>query len=1114
VNELQTVLETERQLLSAVQAVSGPGSIDERMQTALRICGEHFSAERAYIFQADDEGGKLSNTYEWCREGISPQRSLFQHTDARTFECWMQAFLRQQTIVIRDAEDVRSSQPDAYRLMQKMGVRSCMEAPLFSSGRVIGFIGVDDPAPEKMENSGETLLSLAYSVSNAIIRAADEMELLLSKRRYELSEDAAELGVWEYRIREHRIVSPSQSFKKFGIPDVIENVPDSIQHLFLPECREKLMDMFRRIEAGEPRVSGDFWMIWKPGFPARCERTIYSVVKDENGEPSVAYGIGINITEEKKAEEKFSHTIQSLLSANPESLCTFHVNLTSNLCGEGHGISEFVLRSLQADTFDELVLNTSRMIPDPAERADFAVRLQREKLIAAFESGNTDVHIDYLRNAENGGVIWVRTFIRMLKNPENGDVEGVVYSINITSEKRYEDIFKILTDREYDYIALLYPGTGKFEFLNLSSSLPEEYHADFRDRSGLYDYEEIRRYASEVFIAEEDREFYLENSTIPVILENLETKGNFEINARCHYVTAPETDVYRRIQHYYLDERKDAVLLIQSDVTEAFLQQKKETERVQDIVDSISAGISVLHMPDPDHLEIQYVNRQMYRMLGFSESDGNASNDGSTDALVNAYLGDGFAGVHPDDLERVKKTFHDHYDSGFFVVERYRTMGGDGRYYWLEEEVTLREVHPEGRIFYATYRDVGKEVRLQNEISKRLMEEVHLREEAISANSAKTEFLSRMSHDIRTPLNGIIGMTYLAQEQMNPERTSDCLQKIDKSSKFLLGLINDILDMTKAESGKIELRPEPYTFDEFRSYLDAVIRPLCRERNQKFIMDEEISSELIPLADKLAINQILFNLLSNAVKYTPEGGTINYRIRTAKAVGNRLTIVHTIADTGIGMSEDFQKKLFEPFSQEGRNDNSEMRGSGLGLAIVRKMVDLMGGTVEVKSSLGKGSVFTVTIEFAAVPKESLNQTGNAAAAGNTDFEHLRGKHILLCEDHPLNQEITKALLQEIGLSTDVAENGQIGMELFRRSNPGYYSAVLMDVRMPVADGYRATEGIRAMERPDAGTVPIIAMTADAFADDVEKCLEAGMNGHIAKPIDPKLLYRVLNDRIG
>jgi len=363
-----------------------------------------------------------------------------------------------------------------------------------------------------------------------------------------------------------------------------------------------------------------------------------------------------------------------------------------------------------------------------------------------------------------------------------------------------------------------------------------------------------------------------------------------------------------------------------------------------------------------------------------------------------------------------------------------------------------------------------------------------------------------MSHDMRTPLNGIIGMTYLTEKMELPQAALENLNKIDTSSRFLLNLINDLLDMTKAESGKIELHPEPYPAREFTQYIDAVIRPLCDGKNQQLSAEIAVPECCVPVLDKLRINQIVFNMLSNAVKYTPEGGKIAYSVRGGQASGGRMDLHIQVSDNGIGMSEQFQKILFTPFSQEDRNDNSEFRGSGLGLAITKQLVDLMKGTIAVKSKIGQGT--TLTVELQADCADARRDAGGSGAAPAPAHDQLlEGRHILLCEDHPLNQEIARQLLAEKGMVVEIADDGQRGVRAFSHSSVGYYDAILMDIRMPVMDGYAATRAIRALERPDAAKVPILAMSADVLTDDLQKCREAGMNGHVAKPIDPQTMYQ-------
>ena len=380
---------------------------------------------------------------------------------------------------------------------------------------------------------------------------------------------------------------------------------------------------------------------------------------------------------------------------------------------------------------------------------------------------------------------------------------------------------------------------------------------------------------------------------------------------------------------------------------------------------------------------------------------------------------------------------------------------------------------------------------------------------ANEAARAKDDFLSRMSHDIRTPMNGIIGMTRMARGMPCSAEVRSCLDKIDTSSQFLLGLVNEVLDMSKVDSDRVELHPQPYPVEEFLRYLDSVIRPQCEEKGLALVTDVQIDSAWVPLLDKVRTNQIALNLLSNAIKFTPAGGTVRLGLSTSPADGDRLTVGLTVADTGVGISEEFQKTMFEPFAQENRSDVAENRGTGLGLAIVQRLVTLMGGSIAVDSRPGAGTRFVLSWPAPRVPAKTPAQAAPAAAPERS--ARLAGARVLLAEDHPLNQEIAAALLREKKMEVDIAADGRQALERFAASPAGYYAVVLMDIRMPVMDGYAAVRAIRALDRPDAKTIPVLAMTADAFADDVARCRAAGMDGHIAKPIEPELLFAALAD---
>ena len=391
---------------------------------------------------------------------------------------------------------------------------------------------------------------------------------------------------------------------------------------------------------------------------------------------------------------------------------------------------------------------------------------------------------------------------------------------------------------------------------------------------------------------------------------------------------------------------------------------------------------------------------------------------------------------------------------------------------------------------------------LYNEINRKNEQLEIVAKKAESAAQAKSEFLSRMSHDIRTPMNAIIGLTHLAEEEENLQKVKEYLYNIDTSSDFLLGLINDILDMSKIENGELTLKEDSYTKEEFRNAINTVIKPLMDKKDIRFIFRLAANAECIRV-DRLRYNQIFFNLLSNAAKFTPKGGTVEFTTEELPPLDGKKGIRFHIKDNGIGMSKEFLPHLYNPFSQERAKGGEDVKGTGLGLPIVKSLVDIMGGNISVTSEIGKGTEFIVELYVPeAEPAEKI-------PVSDTMGENLKGARILLVEDNDINIYVAQLILEKAGCVVEIAKDGKEAVEHFEASEKNYYDAILMDVRMPVMNGIEATKTIRALDREDAATVSIIAMTADAFDEERKKTIEAGMNYHLSKPIEPKVLYLVL-----
>ena len=396
---------------------------------------------------------------------------------------------------------------------------------------------------------------------------------------------------------------------------------------------------------------------------------------------------------------------------------------------------------------------------------------------------------------------------------------------------------------------------------------------------------------------------------------------------------------------------------------------------------------------------------------------------------------------------------------------------------------------------------------------KKTEEMTRLAEQAQEANASKSRFLFNMSHDIRTPMNAIIGFTDLALKEPDvPAQVQNDLEKIRISSNHLLAIINDVLEMSRIENSKIELSEEPYNLPELVAEVETIIRVTAEEKQQAFTVDLSGVQHPDVLCDPLRIKEILVNLLSNAVKFTPEQGNISLRITESPSEkSDRADYQIHVKDNGIGMSREFQQKVFLPFERERSSTVSGIPGTGLGLSITKRFVELMGGTIRVESEEGHGSEFLVELPLKQNPqaeKQSLPQESMDTTA--LDFT---GKRLLLVEDNELNREIEATVLAEAGFIVDEAENGAVAVEKVQHSSAGFYAVILMDIQMPVMDGYAATKAIRSLKNRELANTPIIAVSANAYAEDVKSSLAAGMNGHIAKPITAEKLLAAIEDAL-
>jgi len=789
-------------------------------------------------------------------------------------------------------------------------------------------------------------------------------EVLHSRQMYESAVEEARLVVWEYDLAARRVTMSEGAFtsrdsRKFDLPPVIENVPDSLLPYIAQEDQEKFLQLYRDVAAGAARTSCDVWYRLRPGQEPRCEHISYTTVFSESGQPVRAYGIGQNITARKLEEASYRRMYQQLAEVNPSSIAVFRLNLTANRCGEGQSKYPRVLAMQDSGTADGLIEAIASNIADETAARQFRALFDRERLLAEFQAGHVNLTMEYPVLSQSGERMWLMGYLHMVQNPHTGEIEAVANAVDITDRRKDEDMIRYLAEHRFDYLGLLDLRAGTIEFRHRQSDIS---FGGLRRRMG---YGSWRDYVVARFLPPEEVDYYLQGTDPETIRRRLEVEETYTFSFRSR---DGRRESRRQIQYSWLNRELGEVLLIRTDVTAAY---RLEQDRLRQTQEALAA--------------------------------------------------------------------------------------------------------------------------------------------AQSANRAKTEFLSRISHDIRTPISIISSMTDFALEDLSdPEKLRDDLTKIKSADTFLLSLINDVLDISKIDSGKIQLNPEPYPFDEYISNIRNTLEPLCQQKGLHFVVERRRKTGTI-VADKIRLNQIALNLLSNAVKYTPSGGTVTYVSDSEDLPDGTIRHVMEIRDTGIGMSAAFQKQMFQPFSQEYDNPARPKAesGTGLGLSIVKRIADLMGSTLTVQSAPGKGTSIRCTTIFPCAENDPrFCSSARPQPEPEAPPVPLRGK-VLLAEDNPINTQIAVRLLTSFGLEVDCAADGRQAADCFASSAPGEYRAVLMDLQMPVLNGYEAAAAIRAMSRPDARTVPIYAMTADAFSEAIERCRKAGMDGHITKPLHPKLLRSLL-----
>lgn len=661
------------------------------------------------------------------------------------------------------------------------------------------------------------------------------------------------------------------------------------------------------------------------------------------------------------------------------------------------------------------------------------------------------------------------------------------------NEEQKERVTSLLQNVADDYICLI--------DVNLKTEQEEQFRlyegSELGDwAQGNYDYTHcITNYAENV-VCEEDRARFLEATNLTTLKKILAEQKDFYIEYKVD-IAGKEHILQEKFTICRDNPQEEHMLAGIRDITQLTRERVKAQTSMALIVSAASSVYPFIMEENLTRNRVKTIYNQGIINAGKMER---MSMDEMMEGLRETV-------TVREDYERLcssmsRQALIDAYQRGEReLCERIRQLGEDGQLHWMEVHNILMTNITGDLYSISMVRCVDEEIRQTMELQT-------AKEAAESASRAKSTFLFNMSHDIRTPMNAIMGFSSMAERYVDdPEKVQDCLQKINLSGEHLLKLINNVLDLARIESGRMEMNIQACRIPDSIARMEYIFQADCRKKNLTMEITSDIQDEII-FCDMLKINRIELNLIGNAMKYTPEGGKITYSVTQTGRENDYATYRCTVRDNGIGMSPEFCRHVFEAFERENSSSTTGIEGSGLGLAITKRLVDEMGGTLTCRSEQGKGSEFTFEITVRVGTEADLPRDAITDAEGRELDDHalnLSGKRVLLVEDNELNREISRELLENEGILVEEAEDGEEAIQKVRAADPGYYDMVLMDIQMPRMDGYEATRQIRSLPDPVLAQIPIVAVTANAFEEDRREAKEAGMNGHIAKPINIRQL---------
>lgn len=821
-----------------------------------------------------------------------------------------------------------------------------------------------------------------------------------------------------------------------------------------------------------------------------------TMIQSEGGVRRVYAGYH-DMTKEREEQEQIRQQykemiIQHYRTPGPNALVVGHCNVTQNRILEIIDYTNSDLLKTFGSIREEFFSGVAGLIVDETERQMFLNTYLNAPTLEAFKRGDTELILkSFIKLPNEVKGRYVEFKVNVVETPDTGDVTGILTVTDITEQTISDKILNQLSVSSYDLVVDVDLTKDSCTVLSCNHSsgdvpMPGVRHSEHVD------------HMLQKQVVPKDKKQVARLLDPDYMMDRLKRDGSYSFS---YSIMGEKGDTLtKKLTISATDLRLGRVCLARADITDSVREQQRLLNVIAYTFElmafvNISSGKLTMYtreivLEKLSPLIIENYNESMESILEFYAPEGGREEVELAFSLKNM-------------IKRLEEK-----PSGYDFVFPCRSE--DGLKY---KQINVLWGDGNKKTVCMVRADVTDILAAEHKTKNALEKALFLAEEA---NQAKSDFLSSMSHDIRTPMNAIMGMTALAIAHLDDvERVEECLRKISLSSRHLLTLINDVLDMSKIERSKITLNHVNISISDLVEQISSIMTPQVRDAGLHFEIKTEGISHQNFYGDSLRINQILINILSNAIKFTPEGGKVSFLAEEITPIQDEKHVRYrfSISDTGVGMSEDFMVHMFEPFT---RNRNTaRVEGTGLGLSITKGLVDLMDGDIHVESKVHRGTMFQVELECEAVLDGECTEAcleADSSYPANEDM--LSGRCFLVVEDNAINSEILCELLQMHGAMSVVKTDGVQAVQAFQSAMPGTYDAILMDIQMPEMNGYEATRIIRKMERPDATEIPIIAMTANAFAEDIQASLDAGMSAHIAKPIDTQLLWTTLNRLLG